>query len=70
MNCNKCSKIFCKNRDVNGCEDGISYLDAGIINPPKRIEYGPESYGITFKEACDVVAKVGKAMYEASKYIT
>lgn len=68
--CNKCSKVFCKNRGVYGCEDGISYVDAGIINKPKRIEYGPEeNYGMmSFEEACDAIVKMCERIsYENNK---
>lgn len=67
--CNKCSKVFCKNRGIYGCEDGISYLDAGIINKPKRVEYESESFGISFCDACDILVKISDAICKAGEYI-
>ena len=42
--CQLCAKIFCRNRLDNKdfCEERITFLQAGVTEPPKRIELEEE----------------------------
>lgn len=54
-NCRNCAKIFCEKRDeINNCNMKISFIQANVLEPPKKIEKDYYEYGgITMQEACE-----------------
>ena len=63
MNCINCCKAFCKNRIMDsdsefGCDHGVSFLQANILDTPKKVEKElfDFNYGVTLDQACKAVA--------------